>query len=699
MTALKDIVVVERAGRLAAAITAALLSELGATVIRVEDPALSAPPEPDAWRRHPLALAGKTRIKLAQDPEAARAQWRDILARADVLIQSPPLSLESETPPGLIRCDVSAFGKAGAEGLPDDASEALLQAVGGMMAATGAEDGPPEFIGAPLIEFFTGANGAVAVMAALRIRETGGPAQRIDLAALDASVALTGAYVGQMQLGTAHDVRAGARHPLCCPWNAYRTEDGWVLMCSSTEPHWQRIARLIGRPELTDSPDFADMNKRQANHAAVDAAIEAWTRGMTTDAAVAAFDGAGIPVGPILSIPELLAAPDAPPTRQIALPNGRTQRCPAPLLVMSRTPARTADRVTPSKTDLAPILATLPVKKPAQPGGTAALPLAGIRVVEVGVFTAGPLGTRYLADLGAEVIKVEQAGGESGRKWNPNFGGVSGYFATYNAGKRSVVLDLTKAEDQAALERLVATADVLLQNLKTGAMARMGFGPEETLARHPRLIYVSVSGYGSKGSTSPALDTVVQARSGLMSLIEAGASPIKAGASVADLLASHISPLGVLAALRHRDATGEGQHIDISMRDALAWTTQLSWPEGAPSLPESRRIACADGWIVALGPEPPALAALGDNAGMTCADTLARLRAAGIAAAPVLELDALFRLPVCRARGLFLEADTPGGVPAPVLAAPYGLSQPVLRPGRSIPAPGADNGALVRGNA
>jgi crotonobetainyl-CoA:carnitine CoA-transferase CaiB-like acyl-CoA transferase len=184
-----------------------------------------------------------------------------------------------------------------------------------------------------------------------------------------------------------------------------------------------------------------------------------------------------------------------------------------------------------------------------------------------------------------------------------------------------------------------------------------------------------------------------------MSLIEAGASPIKAGASVADLLASHISPLGVLAALRHRDATGEGQHIDISMRDALAWTTQLSWPEGAPSLPESRRIACADGWIVAMGPEPPALAALGDNAGMTCADTLARLRAAGIAAAPVLELDALFRLPVCRARGLFLEADTPGGVPAPVLAAPYGLSQPVLRPGRSIPAPGADNGALVRGNA
>ncbi|MGH6619071.1 MAG: CoA transferase, partial [Alphaproteobacteria bacterium] len=495
-----------------------------------------------------------------------------------------------------------------------------------------------------------------------------------------------------------HDVRAGSRHPLCCPWNAYRTRDGWVLMCSSTEPHWQRIAGLIGRPELTGDPRFADTNARQANHRAVDAAIEAWTRGRTTSEAVAAFDGAGIPAGPVVTIPELLAAPDAPPVRQIALPNGRTQVCPAPLIAMSRSPARAADRVTPSKTDIAPILAALRRKAPAQPGAAAALPLAGIRVIEVGVFTAGPLGTRYLADLGAEVIKVEQAGGETGRKWAPNFGGVSGYFATYNAGKRSIVLDLTSKDDQAALERLVASADVLLQNLKAGALDRMGFGPEDTLQRHPRLIYVSVSGYGSKGAKSPALDTVVQARSGLMSLIHAPDTPVKAGASVADLLASHISPLGVLAALRHRDATGEGQHIDISMRDALAWTTQLSWPDGTPSLPECCRITCSDGWVVAQGPEAPALAALGEEGGasLSSEEAVARLRAAGLVATRVLELDELFHLPLCRDRNLFLEADTPGGVPAPVLATPYGLTQTLLRPGRTIPGPGDDNELLLR---
>lgn len=696
MAALKGIVVVERAGRLAAAIGASLLGELGATVLRVEHPALRAPREPESWRRHPLALAGKTRIRLSQDEAEGAAQWQEILARADVLIQSPPLSYADDTPAHLIRCDVSAFGNAGMDGLPDDAGEAILQAIGGMMSTTGAENGPPEFIGAPLVEFFTGVNCAAAVAAALRVREQGGPPQRIDLSALDSSVALTGAFIGHMQLGKAHDVRAGSRHPLCCPWNAYRTQDGWVLMCSSTEPHWRRIAELIGRPELTQHPDFIDTNARQANHVAVDAAIEAWTRGRTTDEAVAAFDAVDIPVGPILTIPELLAAADAPPVRQIALPNGRTQTCPGPLLDMSRTPSRAADRVTPSKTDIAPILAPLSRRKPAPSAATAALPLAGLRVIEVGVFTAGPLGTRYLADLGAEVIKVEQTGGETGRKWAPNFGGVSGYFATYNAGKRSIILDLAKKEDQAELERLVASADVLLQNLKAGALDRMGFGPEDTLKRHPRLIYVSVSGYGSKGAKSPALDTVVQARSGLMSLIDAPDAPIKAGASVADLLASHISPLGVLAALRHRDATGEGQHIDISMRDALAWTTQLSWPDGAPALPDSCRIACADGWVVAEGPEAPALAALDGAAGsVSCETAVARLRQAGLTATRVLELDELFHLPLCRARKLFLEADSPAGVPAPVLATPYRLSLTPLRPGQKIPGPGADNGLLT----
>lgn len=700
MSALQGLVIIERAGRLAGAIGASLLAELGATVIRAEDPALPAPPEPESWRTHPIALAGKTRLRLSEAADDAQRQWTDLLTHADAVILSPPLPAANDAlRPGLIRCDVSGFGIEGADGLPDDANEAILQAIGGVMSPTGRAGGPPEFVGVPLIEFFTGVNCAVAIAAALRVRDAGGPAQRIDLAALDAAVALTGAYIGQMQNGAAHDLRAGSRHPLCCPWNAYRTRDGWALMCSSTEPHWRRIAALIGRPELLDHPDFADINIRKKNEEAVDGAIDAWANSKTTAEAVDAFETAGIPVGPIVTIPDLLAADDAPPTRKVTLPDGSRLTCPAPLIVSSRTPSAAADAVSPV-VDIDRTIAALPIKPETQTDGNFSLPLKGLRVVEIGVFTAGPLGTRYLSDLGAEVIKVEQAGGESGRKWTPNFGGVSGYFATYNAGKRSVTLDLTQKEDQAALERLVASADILLQNLKAGAMERMGFGPEETMRRHSRLIYVSVSGYGSKGAKSPALDTVIQARSGLMSLIDTEDMPIKAGASVADLLASHVSPLGVLAALRHRDRTGEGQHIDVSMRDALAWTTQLSWPDGKPSLPERCRLACTDGWVVAQAAEASARDALDGKKSndLTSEETISLLRDASIAAARVLELDALFNLQLCKARHLFRLADTPGGTPAPVLAAPYGLTATPAHPGATVKAPGADNAALIDGN-
>lgn len=700
MSALKGLVIIERAGRLAGAIGASLLAELGATVLRVEAPKLPAPPEPESWQNHPIALAGKTRLRLSEVTADAQQQWHDLLARADAVILSPPLpAADAPLPSGVIRCDISAFGGDGADGLPDDANEAILQAIGGVMSPTGTSDGPPEFVGAPLVEFFTGVNCAVAITAALRVRDAGGPAQRIDLSALDAAVALTGAYIGQMQNGAAHDLRAGSRHPLCCPWNAYRTRDGWTLMCSSTEPHWRRIAALIGRPELLDHPDFLDINIRKKNEEAVDTAINDWAVSKTTAEAVEAFEKAGIPVGPIVTIPDLLAADDAPPTRQVTLPNGTRLTCPAPLVVSSRTPSIAADAIAPLD-DTDRTIAALPVKPALRGSQQGSLPLKGLRVVEVGVFTAGPLGTRYLADLGAEVIKVEQVGGESGRNWNPNFGGVSGYFATYNAGKRSVTLDLTQKEDQAALERLVDSADILLQNLKAGAMERMGFGPEETMRRHPSLIYVSVSGYGSKGARSPALDTVIQARSGLMSLIDTEDMPIKAGASVADLLASHVSPLGVLAALRHRDRTGEGQHIDISMRDALAWTTQLSWPDGTPSLPDCSRHACTDGWVVAQETDAAVNDALdGDkSADLTREQTIARLRNSDIAAARVLELDELFRLPLCEARHLFCLADTPGGTPAPVLAAPYGLTATAAHPGTTIKAPGADNKELIDEN-
>lgn len=698
-TSLDGVVVIERAGRLAGAVAGTMLSELGATVIRVEGPRLDWPSEPPSWRDHPIALAGKALLRLVDDPSVADTQWAALLDRADAVIYSPPLPAAGDVDPALIRCDISAFGIDGADDLPDDCSEAIVQALGGMMSTTGAAGGAPELTGAPMIEFFTGANAATSVAAALRVRENGGPGQRIDIAALDASIALTGIYAGHMQTGKGHGLRAGSRHPLCCPWNAYKTTDGWVLMCSSTEPQWRRILDLIGRPEAKDDPRFATATDRNLNEDMVDGMIGAWTETKTTQAAVAAFEEAGIPSGPIVTIPDLIAQDDSPPARPVRLPSGDTVIVPNSILTMEGSPPVNAETVSGITGDVEGALEGLSPRTTAAPKNEGSLPLAGIRVIEIALFTAGPLGGRYLADLGAEVIKIEQPGGETGRAWQPNFGGVSGYFATYNAGKRSVTLDLREDSDKAALEDLLGSADVLLQNLKAGALERLGFGPDAVRTRYPGLIYCSVSGYGSHGSKAPALDTVIQAKSGLMSLIGTNDDPIKAGLSVADLLAAHLSPLAILAALRYRDRTGKGQHIDLSMRDALAWTTQLNWPDGAWSLPPYKQITCADGWVVAEADPARIDACLHDTDPnkKTCGDICATLAANGVPAAKVLELDELYAHPVSARRKSFGLGDTEGGVPATVLAPPFALRGTPLPNRRPIPAAGADNGMLKRG--
>ena len=686
--ALDGLVVVERAGRLAAAVAGTLLAELGARVIRVEGSQLEESPEPPLWRTHPLATAGKTRLVVPADDTET---WRGLIDRADAVIL-PDAAMVGDGPDGPVFCAVSAYGMANAVDSPD-AGEIALQATGGLMATTGEAGGAPEWTGIPLIECFTGLNAATAILAALRVRAAGGPAQRIDIAGLDAGLALLGTFVGDVLRGKTKGYRVGCRHPLIAPWNAYPTRNGQVLICSSTEGHWRRILDLIGRPDLLDDPRFTDAPSRIRNVDAVDDAIRAWTATRDSGEVVRAMEAADVPAGPILSIPDLLAgSADGPPlpTRRVRMPDGAALVCPQSMLRMTRTPG-VAPAVVATPSDAESVLRDLPPQHRTATG-PARMPLDGIRVVEVGAFTAGPLGGRYLADLGAEVIKIEPPGGEGSRRWHPQFGGVSGYFATYNAGKRSVTLDLGTPEGRSALDRLLARSDVLLQNLKAGAMDRLGFGAADVLRRFPRLVYCSISGYGSDGPLVPALDTVIQATSGVLSLTGSGAATVKIGVSAADLLVAHISPLTILAALRYRDRTGEGQHIDLSMRDCLSWTTQLAWPDGKAALPHCRRVACADGYVVVEGEEE----AIPDRAitGLARDAAVARLRDAGCRAVAVLELDEVVGHPLVRKRRLVEQLPTDGKA-VPVLAAPYRLMTTPPRPGRPMGPAGADDDLLV----
>ena len=205
----------------------------------------------------------------------------------------------------------------------------------------------------------------------------------------------------------------------------------------------------------------------------------------------------------------------------------------------------------------------------------AGLPLAGIRVVEFGLLMAGPYGGRMMAELGAQVIKIEPPAGEQNRGNPPLRNGYSAYFGQMNAGKHSVVLDLRTPEGVQAARRLIAASDVLIENYRPGAMERLGLGYARCAELAPQLIYCSVSGYGQTGprSSHAALAPIINADCGydLAQLsYQAGATePATAGFYVADILGGVAAFGAICAALFRRHATGRGQHIDVSLFDSM----------------------------------------------------------------------------------------------------------------------------------
>lgn len=205
------------------------------------------------------------------------------------------------------------------------------------------------------------------------------------------------------------------------------------------------------------------------------------------------------------------------------------------------------------------------------------MPLSGVRVVALEQAVAGPFCSRQLADLGADVVKVERPdGGDIARGYDSVLHGQSAYFAWLNRGKRSIVLDLTRSDDRAIGHALVARADVLVHNLAPHAVERLGFGYDEVAARHPRLIWCGISGYGPDGPyhDKKAYDMLVQGESGVVALTGLSDTPVKVGVSVADIAAGLYGYSSILAALIQRQRTGRGERIDISMLECLTeWVT------------------------------------------------------------------------------------------------------------------------------
>jgi formyl-CoA transferase len=373
-------------------------------------------------------------------------------------------------------------------------------------------------------------------------------------------------------------------------------------------------------------------------------------------------------------------------------------------------------------------------------------PLAGIRVVEVGNFMAVPFCGMQLADLGAEVIKVENPqGGDLTRSTGPFIDGESSNFVRLNRNKRSVALDLKSSEGKRVFERLVATADVLIENLRPGTMDGLGLGYAALSAGTPRLIHLAATGFGNDGPYArlAGLDIIAQAMSGLMSITgEPDAPPVKVGVPIADLSCALYATIAVLAALRARDRDGRGQFIDVSLLESAVsfgvWeagryfaTGDVPKPSGSAhqAIAPYQAVRSADGYFTfgansqahwlracaALGLDEltaderfatnelrlanrPALIAAIEAATTTrpSAHWTARLGAEGIPCGPILTFDRVFEDPHLARRAFFVDAPHRTLGPVRQLGSPMRFSETPVRIERAGPLLGGDSADVLR---
>jgi crotonobetainyl-CoA:carnitine CoA-transferase CaiB-like acyl-CoA transferase len=365
--------------------------------------------------------------------------------------------------------------------------------------------------------------------------------------------------------------------------------------------------------------------------------------------------------------------------------------------------------------------------------------LSHLRVLDLSRVLAGPWASQLLADLGAEVVKIERPGtGDETRGWGPPWlttpeGGEtreSAYFACTNRGKKSVTVDLARPEGQAIVRRLAESSDVLLENFKVGSLSRLGLGWEHLSALNPRLVYCSITGFGQSGpyKDRPGYDFVVQGMGGLMSVTgEPDGEPMKAGVAITDLFTGMYVATAVLAALAHRERTGEGQRVDLALLDVQVATlanlaqnylltgrppdrhgnahasivpyqafatqdgyvvvavgndgqfTRLCEVAGRPELAADPRFATNAGRVENRAALVPVLQAL--LAGRPTREWVVSLEGAGVPCGPINDLAEVFADPHVQSRGLRVEVPHPLAGSVPVVASPLRLSRTPVRHG------------------
>lgn len=745
------------------AYAARLLCDLGADVVVAE-----------SADGHPL----RTRSPFAGDGTSAAAGYflagtrsvvpgrgvelADLLAGADVVLRTPDgapaeaeLAAAEATNPGLITVDVSSFGRTGplADAPGGDlvvlAESAMLSVI-----STNPATGPmvPVRHRGELTEVFAACHAVLAVLGALHARLADGRGQRIDVAALEAMVGTMATSLPTVTYSGLVPVAGGNR--AVCPWGIYDLRDGQVLVQCTEDTQWQALVRMLGDPDWGHLEIFETTAQRSEQYDVVESLVAEAVRDFTVGDFLTQAHELGVPACRVHTPAEVLAwdhLRERQSFRRLELPGGASVEAPA-------SPIRIRGLDQP---------ASLPVPAPGADAGRvdwasragsgeppcADAPLAGLRVVDLTWVWAGPFAAMQLAHLGADVIKVESHSRvDVTRRLGPFVDGEpgldrSGYFNQFNQGKRSVCFDPTTEEGKRLLARLLEHADVVIDNMRAGALARMGFDDDRLRELNPRIVAVSMTGYGETGPERDKLayGSLIDALAGVTADTgPVGGGPTEIPMSLPDPCAGLHAAIGTVAALYRLRTHGIGADVECSMLEA--WLSALPWhvlatsAEGRPPALVGTRDETMSphgvfpvqgdyAWIAIAARDDAEFAALCTaidrpelasderfadlaarkahedeleaivaewTSARTRDEAVGKLVAAGVTAAPVRTMDEVAASEHLHARGFFVTLEHPEAGRRPVAGPPWHASRSPMRPVRPAPTFGQHTDEVLR---
>ncbi len=572
---------------IAAPYAAMFLADQGADVVKVE--ATSG----DPYRTDPgFHTLNRNKRSVVCDDDALAS----LAARADVIFTDRPGQAAElrELAPGAVIVAMPPWGEHGPK-VDDPATPALVHAATGIAWNQQSYAEVPVDVVIPIVAYGTGVLGALAAVTGLVHRATTGLAPTYEVSQVAGAAAI---QLGEFRVDGDTEPRPGdsglgSKGRVACYRLVMAGDEKWFFLACGTARFYQRMLDVIGRPELIDDPQLANPPWGLMLDDAIARITPILDEAFATkprDEWLSMLAAADVPAQPVLTRDEFLKTsmvranemdltiphPEVGDVHMMGVPvrvdgaPGSVRR-PAPLL------GQHSDEVLDE-------WSVVPLPGDSFRPGSGERPLAGLRVLDLAGFIAGPVVSRHLAMLGAEVIKVEPPTGDP-------FRGIGGSFASWNQGKRSVILDLTTTDDQAELHALVADADVVIENFRPGVSTRLGCDQATLAAKNPSLIFLSSPGYGADETMAerPAFDPLVQALGGFMAAQggwpDDGPEPVFLSVAIHDVTTPMLGAFGVVCGLWRRLSTGTSQHVHTSLVQStmVAQAAEYTRYDGRPA--------------------------------------------------------------------------------------------------------------------